>query len=96
MERFARQIQLNGVGPGGQEKIAAWTPRACATATPGEDEFMLLYASRCGMTSGEDMTSPETVSYPSALARHFRHEPSRDVGVGAALAQLQVILALES
>ncbi len=97
MKRFARQIQLAEVGSSGQQRIARFPLRIVPSASAEETIFAQLYALRCGL--GEDNFAqpdncPPPAPYPLEIASHFRHSSAQKLGVGAAIVQQQVLLAL--
>jgi hypothetical protein len=98
MQQFVRQVQLFEVGEAGQARILArclLLPSQCSTE---ETAYARLYGERCGLRLSEETTGQtvvtHTAEYPFAIAAHFRHAESRAVGVGAAVAQANVLLAL--
>ena len=99
MTAYSRQIQLKEVGALGQQRIMAHSYVPCPDATPEERAFAELYAVRCGLAIAPPSAAnadSSSVPYPREIAEHFRHAPSRAVGVGAFLSHLQVMQALSA
>lgn len=102
MERFARQVQLAEVGQVGQQRLAALSYQHDLYYGRDENDFGLLYATRCGVggpkepsSSLADGNAQRVRPLIAGIIEHFRHPESRAIGVGAIIAQSYVIDALQ-
>ena len=105
-DRFARQRQLIEVGDSGQNRLGASALVLPSTVGAVEGQIARLYADGLGLQPPHTSRSHEGIE-PSASDIHpaeirlsasivsaFKHEASRAVGVGAALALKNASLVL--
>jgi len=85
-DRYARQRILNEIGSEGQIRLGQASVCAPGYLSPGAADDFDLYAKRAGlgMASRRSAKSDETSLACQALAQMFRHQESRQLGLGAA------------
>jgi hypothetical protein len=97
-KRYARQIILAEIGPDGQARLEMTTFCPGGALSPDQSRFSALYAKRAGLLVDVDSGAPADRDAASIVegpvAKAFRHEPSRDIAVGAARTLQGILQAL--